>query len=303
MPSTTTVKYSPRAASAIAFLKASINDIDVFVEDTSNRNMWNYFLRKHLPTGVRLSSVTMLGGKEVVIEAARIDTGTSRPTLYIIDGDFDGLLARPKPREKKLFRLDAYCIENLLLLDTAVIDVATSADIELTPEQAASRFSYSSFMERNGPALRFLFAAYAVCHEVAPEEKTIGYNCRSLFLNRKDRVDFCSKKVTARVLPLLRLARTRDPKKFFSTFRKVKHLAREKDPALFCSGKDYLLPPVHISLCKAFGFRGTEEQLKVTLAKSSFAPKNKKLSRAISSAIRSARATPTPPIFPPPKSA
>lgn len=34
------IRYNPRAAMAIGFLKKSFNDIEVFVEDTACRVLW-----------------------------------------------------------------------------------------------------------------------------------------------------------------------------------------------------------------------------------------------------------------------
>jgi hypothetical protein len=117
-------KYSPRAAKALAFLKRHYNDVDIFVEDTGNHNMWLLFLRKMLPSSVHLESVNALGGRDRVIEACRLDqSDTGRRKLYIIDGDFDLLLGRKKPRLRFLHRLKAYCIENLLITEKAIVQI------------------------------------------------------------------------------------------------------------------------------------------------------------------------------------
>lgn len=40
-----TLRYSPRAARALARLKSPYNDIEIFVEDTVNANMWLELIR------------------------------------------------------------------------------------------------------------------------------------------------------------------------------------------------------------------------------------------------------------------
>jgi thiamine pyrophosphate-dependent acetolactate synthase large subunit-like protein len=63
------VSYSPRAARALSFLKRPFNDVDIFVEDTGNHNMWLALIRRILPNGLRLASVNLLGGRASVVEA------------------------------------------------------------------------------------------------------------------------------------------------------------------------------------------------------------------------------------------
>lgn len=282
----TSVKYSARAASAIGFLKSSQNDIDIFVEDTTNRNMWIAYLQKHLTKSINFNSVTMLGGREVVVEACRINV-SSRPSLFIIDSDMDILLGQPKPKLKNLYQVPAYCIENMLIEDAALADIATSFKIEMSTHQALALYSTSKFLSENQSALRLLFVAYAISSIITPEQKTISNPCSDFYIDQKLGVKICHRKALSRSLSILRQARKEDKNAFFQLFRIVKVNSRKFDIKHYCSGKDYLLPPIHIGACKAFGFKGNLDQLKVSLAKSPHIKKDRRLASAITRSLNS----------------
>lgn len=285
----TSVRYSPRAAQAIGLLKASINDIDIYVEDTTNRNMWTSFIRKHLPANLKLTSVTMLGGRDVVVQACRLNQKRgARPELYIIDSDLDILLGLPKQRLAKLHQISAYCIENLLLNDLAIADVGTTFQTEMEIHDAIKLFCPSRFISENEKALRFLFVAYAVASRLTPHQETVGYHCNNFYQDSATGVKFCPKKSFARAMSILRQARSQNANEFFRVYSLVKRNARKHRLIDYCSGKDYLLPPIHIAMCKVFGFKGNPDQLKVSLAKSNYVKTNRHLAAAISRALLAA---------------
>lgn len=51
-------EYSRQAAKTIGFLKSALNDVEIYVEDSSLRNAYRLLFRKWIPEGVRFSSVT-----------------------------------------------------------------------------------------------------------------------------------------------------------------------------------------------------------------------------------------------------
>lgn len=115
--------YSPRAAKALALLKKHYNDVDIFVEDTGNHNMWLLIDRSLLPDGTKLESVNMLGGRDAVTKACELDQiSNGRKKIYIIDGDFDFLLGK-KPL-KYFYRIKSNNIENLLINEDSLIPMA-----------------------------------------------------------------------------------------------------------------------------------------------------------------------------------
>lgn len=156
------IKYSPRAARAIARLKRPYNEVDIFVEDTTSRNMWMELLKSIIPPTIRLKSITPLGGRDRVIDACKLDQASDgRRKLYIIDGDFDYLVDRPKPRLKHLYRLRAYCVENIIISEEAVKQVGIACQPNRSESEILQTFDFSGWFASIRRPLVNLFVAYA----------------------------------------------------------------------------------------------------------------------------------------------
>jgi len=263
------VRYSPRAARALAFLKRPYNDIDVFVEDTGNHSMWLVLLRRILPSHIRLSSVNLLGGRLAVVGACRLDQlHSTRSRIYIIDADFDLLLGRPKPRLKHLYRIPAYCIENILLNEKSIIHVGLMTRPTAKEADLARLFAYHEWIKELEVRLTPLFVIYAIAHARCPQVSTISFSVRNLFEHRPQGVSVSSIKTWRRMLQLARsICKSCGIDIFFAEVRTVRtRLINTGMPLAFVSAKDYILPIAMIRMQKAFGFRGDTEQLKVQLA-------------------------------------
>lgn len=110
------VRYSANSVAALAFLKRPYNDVDIFVEDTTNPNMWLYIARRLLPRGTFITSVNAIGGWREVVNACKLSgRQPERRCLYIIDGDLRLLQNKRAPRLKNLYQLGSYCVENLII--------------------------------------------------------------------------------------------------------------------------------------------------------------------------------------------
>jgi hypothetical protein len=110
------VRYPIRAVVALGYLKRPYNQVEIYVEDTTCHNMHLLVFRRLLGDQVKLRSINQVGDRSRVIAACRADqVNDGRKRLYVIDGDFDILLEKRKPRLKYLYRLRAYDIENILM--------------------------------------------------------------------------------------------------------------------------------------------------------------------------------------------
>ena len=64
----TSVEHSEGLAPERAHFHNDVNDIDIYVEDTKNLNMWTSILRVFLPTNINFSHPIRLEGKLNVIK-------------------------------------------------------------------------------------------------------------------------------------------------------------------------------------------------------------------------------------------
>lgn len=281
------IKYSHKAAPALAFLKKNYNDIDIFVEDTGNPSMWVSFLRGLLPSSVRLESVNMLGGRTAVVSACKTNTApTNRPTIYIIDSDMDVLLGLKKPRSSNLYRLPAYCIENFLINKDSIEKISITCRPDLPPNSIKSIFEFQSWIDKNIRPLFSLFVIYAVVKALIPSQATISLGCSDLYLSNHMGVSICPHKTLRRVRMLARqIIKEHGYKIFRNELAKIKERARRTNMINLISAKDYIIPPLYITLRQSVGYKGTIDQMKAHLAQYSTPKIEPKLSKKLRSII------------------
>ncbi len=251
----TSVVYPPKASKAIGYLKSNVNDIEIFVEDTSSSNTWVALLRKVLPDGVRLSSVNILGGRDNVLAACKGDQqDDGRRKLYIIDADLDILKGIRKPKLRHLYRLRAYCLENYLISEVTLVSVATLYDLNVTEHDAALKLGYSNWVLRNSKQLERLFVSYAVASGLGSSVKTvkefIGQYCVGEVVSN----DLCPRLVGKRVIWLYRVLRSiHSSEQVRKSFDRANKNAQSSNVMRFVSGKDGLLPMLYALLKFEFG--------------------------------------------------
>jgi len=267
-------QYSLRATRGLARLKRHFNDIEIFVEDTKNVNMWVELIRRIIPAHIRLKSVNQLGGRDRVIAACKADqSDDGRRKLYIIDGDFDHILGKLKPAMKFLYRLKAYCLENIFISESSVKYVGAASKPDCTEQQIVSDFSFQNWHASVSRLLIPLFRAYAVAHSLAPSMTTTGYSVTNFYDHTAQGPTLSKEKIGRHIIKILRHARQSCAKEDLRRkWREVKNNSNALGVSQCVSGKDYLFPIFHLRMCKVLSFRGTPEQLKVHLARA-FDPK------------------------------
>ena len=284
----TSVVLPPRAAPALGLLKSGRNDIEVFVEDSSSPNLWVIFLRRYLPSNIRLDSVNVLGSKSNVIDACKADQkNDGRKKLYIIDGDLDLLLGRPKPRLRHLYRLRRYCIENYLLEEGALVLAATILNPRLDIGVLQEEGDYSEWLESNRDSLLGLFVFYAVAFELKREEQTVRYSVFKLVSHGDADYGLCRESVFRRILGLYRIVR-RDctSEEAREIYQRVRVNANEGGVERFVSGKDYILPLVFLRWKAKFRVNIPMNSFKTLVAKCIEGPLDPYLLRRLRQVVR-----------------
>lgn len=264
-----TPKYSASSIRAQLFLKRSYNDIDIVVEDIANRNVWKYFIDAHLPPGVKVGSVTLAGGRREVEAACANDQGQSgRPKLYLVDGDFDFLLGKKKRRLRNLYRLRAMNIENLLLQDASIIEIAMEASPTLSEQQIQARMDCSAIVSIVEPALSDLFTVYGASEELGSGQATCAYSVHRLCNQHARGIRLSRSAVGARKIGLLKILITQfGAVTVRQRIAAIKNRASALSSEQCISGKAYLLPIVFEAFKARFNYRGNSESFKVALAR------------------------------------
>lgn len=263
------ISYNARAARALAFLKRAYNDVEIFVEDTTSLNMWTKLLRAMLPDHLRLTSINMLGGRENVIKACQLDQASDgRQKLYIIDGDLDYLCGRRKRPLKFLYRLRAYCVENLLISKHSLVEIAFDSDACSSRSDAEAKLDYANSLAQFDDLLKSLFVIYATASMLDSRLTTVKFPVEKLLDSSANEIRLSKAKIQTRCKRLLReLCREKTAITVRTTRRTIAARATDIPTSMSVSGKDYLLPAAHLHLRRSCGYRGTIEQLKAHLAR------------------------------------
>lgn len=189
---------SAKANSAKSVLFESLNDIDIYIEDTGRgaKKLAKKLFSRVFGGRYKISEIFPLGGREAVLEEHRKHS-RSRPSLYVIDGDLHLLSNQDVESSKGLYRLPFYCIENLLCDPVSFIRLMDDEDVERDLDELACVFDYESWLEQNSDLLHSLFLEYSVSKVVNPDNQTVGYKVNRLALSNRGELD--ESKVLARI--------------------------------------------------------------------------------------------------------
>lgn len=275
--------YSPKAAKALALLKRQYNDVDIFVEDTANHNMWLLIIRSMLPREIKIESVNMLGGRSSVEKACSLDqSNTGRKKLYIIDGDLDFLLGKRAKRLRYLYRIKANNIENLLMNEKSLVAIAMEYKPKKKEGEISSELNLSQSLAQLDRCLRPVFVAYAVAQKLRIECKTTSLSVMDLTTNTKLGPIINEKKAAARVISIYKkVVCMCGVEKARLEYLKIKHRSQNLPLSRVVSGKNYLLPIIKLQFQARFGYQGQNESFKVALARSFDPAMEKAFARAV----------------------
>lgn len=259
------ISYSRRAQRAIGFLKSPKNDVEIYVEDSSKTKQWLALIKNCVGSRLNITSVTAIGCRDDVISACRADQkNENRKRLYIIDGDFDHALGKRKPNLKHLYRLPAYCLENIFLNLKTVSNVVQMFRPDLHANDWQSDFA--SYIEQEwGGKLRKLFSFYAMHREVEGECVTSGYHVSRLIAGGSPWMPN-SELITEKAMEIKNEIRTKNASSVLM-LRHVKSRCMALNIGKIISGKTYHFPLVRQFL-SGIGIRLDGPDLMLALAAS-----------------------------------
>jgi hypothetical protein len=114
---------SPAGMAALDVFYSDFNEVNFYVEDVEQENLYEVILRK-LFSRLKIARIFPLGGKPAVLQHA---TSCSNDAIknfrvYIIDRDFDYLLGK-QFKHPNVFYLDRFCVESHLLEISALVEL------------------------------------------------------------------------------------------------------------------------------------------------------------------------------------
>jgi len=189
--------------------------------------------------------------------------------MFLIDGDFEWLRAEPPPNIPGLVRVDAYCIENLLLDSRAIIQIVMEEAV-LTEDQAAACLDFQSWLKTIDPSLVDLFIAFAALNLADRTQPTVGEGVGSVVAQegRASRIDQ-SKVEALRRQKIEHGARTLGKEKFDALLVAVRQRVDALPDRLHAvSGKHFLIPLLQFRLRECCsGFVPRTQPLRIRLVR------------------------------------
>ena len=188
----------------------------------------------------------------------------------MIDGDFEWVRDEPPPDVPGIYRLDAYCIENLLIHEDAAVQLVIE-EAAVDEQEAQKRFDFGTWLASISGSLVELFVWFAVLNRVNPTEPTIGLGVGKIVSSAKKG---CMPVLDLKKVKLLR--NTIEKKAVDAVGRDVAYelyrdvssrVAALSRPYDSVSGKDFLLPLFEYRLWSCARGRTRRQSLRIRLAR------------------------------------
>jgi hypothetical protein len=262
------IRYSNRAIKGYSYLYRHYNDIEVFIEDNTCKNMWIIVINKVLEGIAKIETVFSLGGKNSVIDACKKDKDYTHPKIYIIDGDFD-FIFKKLPELERLFRLNVYCIENLLFSENATLEVAFHSDTNTPKIELYKKINFSGLANELREKFKELFINYLIIYRSGDSLKNVGMNIFNFIKINRKCIKILEKKINNYINKNNRILNQKyGSNNIFKIRQDVIRILNQKkvDILQIISGKEYLIPYVYHFLKIKFHYRGTLNQFKVVLS-------------------------------------
>lgn len=266
------VEYSSRARKGYAYLYRSYNDIDVYVEDKANRAAYEILIRRLLGDRGRVTRVHQLGGRSVVEEECRKLRGDrTRRRIFVVDSDLGLIYGSRQTRIKDLHIIRAYCFENLIISPAAAYEVARQSDTESASSILLAKIDIEKAIRDAERLFLPLFVAYSIAHFGRCGCSTVAYSVYKLLDVGRDG-EISKQRVRERFVEIIgfiwkKIGRERYAAVKRDIYRRINldDIPRER----YISGKDYLLPILHLRLKGRARFQGNKDQLLAQLTRHS----------------------------------
>lgn len=152
------LEFSAEQEQVASIFTAYRNDIDIFTEDENKDKAFykKLFSRLLEGSGILINDVYPLGSSNDVIKACNNDTDETRKKIYIVDGDIY-LMYAPKPSSNKLFVLDAYCMENMVIDENSICNTLCNFLGELELNDVKTLYKFNALVDSHKDELIELF--------------------------------------------------------------------------------------------------------------------------------------------------
>ena len=157
------LEFSTETRQAATVFTEYRNTIDIYTEDCDKDKEFYVKLLKRLmeDTDIIINDIHPLGCRRAVIKCCQNDTDSRRKKLYIVDGDIY-LQYKEKENIDHLYVLDAYCIENYMICENSICNVAYNLNARDTYENVKNALNIPQELNNISKPLIDLFFYYSI---------------------------------------------------------------------------------------------------------------------------------------------
>lgn len=250
------IKYSLKAAKTVALFFRYKNEIDIYYEDSNDNEFYAELFKRLLPEKPKIGKLISLGNKSNVIEACENDQADKeRKRLYVVDGDIHLVLDANRKDLKYLHVLNAYCIENLLIEEDCIVEILHDS-FGKSRDDIKKALTFEKWLKGITPSMIDLFLNYAIVFQYNLPIATISNNVERLCQVKKALKVLDSELVTNEITRIkLEILKTIPEDQYDQSLYDLKQKWPHNIETLLkiVSGKDYLLPLVHLRMFKVMG--------------------------------------------------
>jgi hypothetical protein len=279
------LKWPEKAINAIQKLFEELQDIDVYIEDIGLESLYAELIKRIASKNVRLARVFAVGGRLEVIERARHHDFSLRCALFIVDGDFEWVRGEDPPSIDGVYRLDAYCIENLLITKSAAIRILMECT-ESDTQSAEQNLRFDEWTAEVSLLVK-LFEIWAVVNKIVPTVATVSQGVGKVL----DNTAKVAKVEKSKVYGLIEEARIILDEAENSSLESLRQDVQERISNIerkldVISGKHFLLPLLRFHLNVHSKAVPSNSQLRFRLAMNPCSSRFRDLAEAIEKASR-----------------
>ena len=158
----------------VLFLSDS-NDINVFVEDECKEFEYENILNRMFAYRITIKNIFPMKGKPGVRKAFE-EYGSNyegKPSIYIVDDDFDTIMDRSKIKHPNYVYLNKYNIESYYV-DESVVMRFMAGKMKKRQRDIVAELSYDVWKNNTYQNFEELFINYVIAQRVFPSEKNVG---------------------------------------------------------------------------------------------------------------------------------
>lgn len=227
------------------------NTIDIYTEDCDKDKEFYVKLLKRLlaDTDVVVNDIHPLGCRRSVIEACRNDTDNRRKKLYVVDGDIY-LQFVEKEIIPNLYILDAYCIENYMICEEAICNLAYFLHARDSYENVKQLLDVPHALENIAEPLINLFFYYSIQMECVNQFNIMNVDC---YMNKSDcriDTDLIEDRISEIRMGLIRYGIPEEKIDELLNNRRIKFPYDVETLLTIVSGKNYIIPFFRHYICK-----------------------------------------------------